>query len=189
MRRAPVVSLHSQSPLLDTSPLRPGLPIWKRSPRHLSRSSVSLERLPSAIATPHTQAPTPSESSTHHPTASLAARAQSRAACLTPPNSSPSQDGNYTSSSSVCARARREQAPTHRVGRRRQRRGLWSPHFYAKASAPYPLRTPSRPLLNRLLFSTLSSHHTVTTFSCAPGHAPGARTSRAHRPRRGPSFY
>ncbi|KAJ5906779.1 uncharacterized protein N7473_003695 [Penicillium subrubescens] len=90
MRRAPVVSLYSQSPLLDSSPLRPGLPIWQRPSRHLSCTPVTVEWLSSAIIVPHTKAPTPPEPSTHLPTtASLAAHAQSCTACLAAPNSSP----------------------------------------------------------------------------------------------------
>lgn len=106
MRRAPVVSLHSQPPLLNTAPLRSGLSIWQRPFRHLPCAPVTLEWLASAIVSAHPKAPAPPESTPGHSTASLAAHAQSRTACLAPSHSSSDQDSDYTSSTTVGTRAR-----------------------------------------------------------------------------------
>lgn len=182
MRRAPVVSLYSQPPLLNPPPFRSGLSLWQRTSGNLPRAPGTFEWLTSAIISAHPKAPAPPESTPSHSTTSLDAHAQSRTTCLAPSHPSPDQDSDYASSTTIGARARRKQAPSHRVGRQRQRRGFWSPYLYSQTPSAYPLRTPTRPLLDRLLFSTFPAYHTITAFSCAPvGHAFGARTSRAHR--------
>jgi hypothetical protein len=183
MRCAPVVSLHSQPPVLDSSSNKHRLRIRQRSPRHLPRSTITTQRITSASIAP-IKSPTPPKPSLTSHTPSLAAISQSRAPCLTQTNTTTQIRRPHTPTTPLSPSARRKQAPPRY---RRYRHGDESRSLGdSQASSPRPLRTASRPCSYRLLLSTLSSCHSISSL---PGSSNGLPIRLTHQPRRPSAFH
>jgi hypothetical protein len=112
LRCAPVVSLHSQPSLLDASSLRQRISIRQWPSRYLPRTSIFVTWIPKPVTVP-IQAKTSPKSSSHQRSAPLTTDAQQgRTTCITTTNTSSNHTRFHTTTASICACARRQQAPT-----------------------------------------------------------------------------